>query len=385
MDLVVLSEVRWGYFRTRKQFLLSRFPDPWRIFFAQPPVAGGDDPWQPRREGRVTYFTIPFLKPGTTSRAYEAMTSTGLGRAVVERVAEAALAARLRELGVEKEPVGLVSNIYCPGCLSRLNAKLLCYDFNDSPFQFSRTPPWARGYWQRTLSQVDALFAVSEYYRRQLAAETARPVTLLGNGVEWEHFAAPRPEPAELAGLPRPRVGYVGLLSHFLDFEILEAIRASLRGGTLVLIGPGSPATDAAVGELARKPGVAVLGPRPYDDLPAYLQALDLGVIPFRAKDPYVQGINPNKVYQYLASGLPVVTTPVLDLTPHPPHLQFAADTAGFARGVAAGLGAPEDRATRREMARPHDWSRLAERMVETIEQQLTAGPKARHREHASA
>ena len=64
MDLVVLSEVRWGYFRTRKQFLLSRFPDSWRVFFAQPPAFGADDPWTPRRERNVTYFTIPFLKPG---------------------------------------------------------------------------------------------------------------------------------------------------------------------------------------------------------------------------------------------------------------------------------------------------------------------------------
>ena len=383
MDLVVLSEVRWGYFRTRKQFLLSRFPERWRIFFAQPPVAGGDDPWKPRREGRVTYFTVPFLKPGTTSVPYEAMTSNGLGRALIEKVAESALVKRLHELGVEKEPVGMVSNIYCPGCLPRLNAKLLCYDFNDSPFQFARTPQWARGYWQRTLSQVDSLFAVSEYYRRQLAAETSRPVTLLGNGVEWEHFAAPRPEPADLAGLPRPRVGYVGLLSHFLDFEVLEAIRASLNGGTLVLIGPGSPATSDAVGELARRPGVAVLGPRPYDDLPAYCQGLDAGVIPFRAKVPYVQGINPNKVYQYLASGLPVVTTPVLDLEPQPPHLQFADDPAGFTAALAAGLGVP-GRETRREMAREHDWSRLAARMVETIERQLGEGI-GRSRERASA
>ena len=51
MDLVVLSEVRWGYFRTRKQFLLSRFPERWRVFFAQPPAAGDDDPWWPRARG----------------------------------------------------------------------------------------------------------------------------------------------------------------------------------------------------------------------------------------------------------------------------------------------------------------------------------------------
>lgn len=381
MDLVVLSEVRWGYFRTRKQFLLSRFPQSWRIFFAQPPAAGADDPWRPRREGRVTYFTVPFLKPGTTSALYNGLTHLPPARAMIERVAESALRSRLRELGVEREPVALVSNIYCPGCLPRLNAKLLCYDFNDSPFQFSRVPGWARGYWQRTLSQVDALFAVSEYYRRQLAAETDRPITLLGNGVEWDHFAKERPEPPEMAGLPRPRVGYVGLLSHFLDFEALEALRASLRGGTLVLIGPGSPATAAAVGELARRPGVAVLGSRPYEELPAYLQALDAGVIPFRAQDPFVQGINPNKVYQYLACGLPVVSTPVLDLNPAPPHLQFASDASGMvaALGVAlAGGGAPGGREARHEMARDHDWSRLAARMVASIEGWLAEGRGSR-------
>ncbi len=373
MDLVVLSEVRWGYFRTRKQFLLSRFPERWRIFFAQPPAAGADDPWRPRREGRVTYFTVPFLKPGTTSGLYNAVAGLAPGRALIERVAVASLERRLRELGVARDPVALVSNIYCPGCLPRLRAQLVCYDFNDSPFQFARVPSWARGYWRRTLDQVDSLFVVSEYYRRRLAAETDKPLTLLGNGVEWDHFASPRPEPPELAALPRPRIGYVGLLSHFLDFESLEALRQARQGGTLVLIGPGSPATDAAVRELAARPGVAVLGPRDYADLPAYLQGLDLGVIPFRAKDPYVQGINPNKVYQYLASGLPVVTTPLLDLPADPPHVSFADDPAAMADAARAALAAGGTREARQALAREHDWGRLAARMVETLEARLAA------------
>lgn len=373
MDLVVLSEVRWGYFRTRKQFLLSRFPAHWRIFFAQPPAMGADDPWRPRREGRVTYFTVPFLKPGTTSGAYNAVANLAPGRALIERVAEAALTRQLRELGVEREPVALVSNIYCPGALPRLHAKLVCYDFNDSPFQFSRVPAWAPDYWRRTLTQVDALFVVSEYYRRQLASETDRPLTLLGNGVEWEHFATPRPEPPELAALPRPRIGYAGLLSHFLDFDALEALRQVRQGGTLVLIGPPSEATTGAVRALAARPGVAVLGPKAYEDLPAYLQALDLGVIPFRAKDPFVQGINPNKIYQYLASGLPVVTTPVLDLAPNPPHVTFATDPASMAAGALAALGAGGSADARRALARPYDWAALAARMVETLEARLAA------------
>ena len=371
MDLVVLSEVRWGYFRTRKQFLLSRFPPSWRIFFAQPPGGGAEDPWTPRREGNVTMFTVPFLKPGTRSLAYNAAASTAAGRATLEWIAARQLAAKLRELGVGPSPALLVSNSYAVRALSRVRAKRVFYDFNDSPFQFSTSPAWAGAYWQRTRSQVDLFFVVSEYYRRQLSRETDRPLVLIGNGVEWDRFADPRPAPSDLRGLPRPLIGYVGLLSHFLDFETLEALRAARRGGTLVLIGPGSPATDAAVAEFGRRDGVRVLGARPYEDVPAYMQALDLGVIPFRAQDPHVQGINPNKVYQYLAAGVPAVTTPVLDLTPDPPRLAFAGDAESFCRAVGAALDAPRDRAALQALARPHDWDAIAARMVESMTSRL--------------
>ena len=118
---------------------------------------------------------------------------------------------------------------------------------------------------------------------------------------------------------------------------------------------------------------MAVLGPRPYAELPAYLQTLDVGVIPFRAADPYVQGINPNKVYQYLAAGVPVVTTPVLDLEPDPPRVQFASAAHEMTRAVAAALAAPRDREALRAKARAHDWDALAQRMVEAIERRLEA------------
>ena len=113
------------------------------------------------------------------------------------------------------------------------------------------------------------------------------------------------------------------------------------------------------------------MGPRPYADIPAYLQHLDVGIIPFRAQDPHVQGINPNKVYQYLAAGLPVVTTPVLDLSPSPPLLQFATDPDSMTAAVRGALTTPCDPEAARSLARPHDWDRLAERMVSEIERVL--------------
>ena len=374
MDLLALSEVRWSYFRTRKQFLLSRFPETWRVFFAQPPGSGGDDPWTPRREGGVTTFTVPFLKPATRQPLYNLIASTGAGRQVIERAASRHLDRMLARLGVAPEPVVMVSNIYAAGTLAGLRRRLAVYDWNDSPFQFAGSPVWARDYWRQTLAQVDALFAVSEHYRRELAAETTKPVIKLGNGVEFDYFAAPRPVPADLEELPRPRIGYLGLLSHFLDFEVFEALRQARRGGTLVLIGPGSPATRAQVRTLASRPGVALLGERAYAQVPACMQAFDVGVIPFRAQDPFVQGINPNKVYQYLASGLPVVTTPLLDLPPAAPLLQFAAGPAGFSAAVGRALDQARDPEACRSLARPHDWGVLARRMVTEIESRLAPG-----------
>jgi glycosyltransferase involved in cell wall biosynthesis len=373
VDLLALSEVRWGYFRTRKQFLLSRFPDRWRVFFAQPPGSGGDDPWTPRREGNVTCFTVPFLKPATRQPLYNLIAATAPGRAAIELAARRHLRRMLVRLGVADDPVVMISNIYAVGALAGLRRRLTVYDFNDSPFQFAGSPGWARGYWTRALAEVDAIFAVSEHYRRELAAATPKPVIPLGNGVEFDHFAAAREVPEDMRDLPRPRIGYFGLLSHFLDFDVLEALRRARGGGTLVLIGPGTPATDDRVRALAARGGVAVLGSRPYERAPAYLQSLDVGVIPFRANDPFVQGINPNKVYQYLASGLPVVTTPLLDLPSQPPVLQYAGDAAGFVAATGRALDPAPDREACRALARPYDWGALAERMVTEIERRLGA------------
>ena len=373
MDLLALSEVRWGYFRTRKQFLLSRFPERWRVFFAQPPGSDGDDPWRPRREGNVTIFTVPFLKPSTRQPLYNLLASTAPGRALIERAARSHLTRTLATLGVDPEPVVMVSNIYAASILEGLRRRLALYDYNDNPFQFAGSPAWAKGYWTRTLAQVDLMFAVSEYYRKRLAGETRVPVIGLGNGVEYPHFATPAAIPDDLKALPRPRIGYFGLLSHFLDFDVLETLRRNRRGGTLVLIGPGSPATRDAVADFGRREGVAVLGPKPYEDVPAYMQGLDVGLIPFRASDPYVQGINPNKVYQYLAAGRPVLTTPLLDLSPSPPDLEFAADDAGWEAGLERVLDAAPDAERRRALARPHDWGALSERMVAEIERRLAA------------
>ena len=207
------------------------------------------------------------------------------------------------------------------------------------------------------------MIAVSAHYARLLAARAAAPVVLLGNGVEYAHFASARgTAPPALLRVPAPRVGYVGKVSHFLDFGVLARLAAA-GDFELVILGPLPDETRAAVDRLRRAPHAHVLGEAPYADLPAAFAALDVALIPFRAHDRFTVGINPNKLYQYWAAGLPIVSSPMSDVAADGRTLAFATTPDTFVAAVRELLAAPRDPEAARARARDHDWDAIAGRL----------------------
>jgi glycosyltransferase involved in cell wall biosynthesis len=198
----------------------------------------------------------------------------------------------------------------------------------------------------------------------------------LGNGVEYARFAAPGARvPDALAGIKAPRVGYVGKVSHFLDFAVLEHL-AGVGTFELVVIGPLPEETRDAVHRLARLPHAHVLGELPYEEVPGALAGLAVALIPFRAGDRYTVGINPNKLYQYWAAGRPVVASPIADVRPDGAALRFASTADEFAQAVVETLAQPAPPGAIQARARAHDWDRLAER----LDALLTAALEAKQR-----
>jgi glycosyltransferase involved in cell wall biosynthesis len=369
-DLVCLAEVAWGYFRTRKQFLFSRLARRWRVVYFEPLAFGRGNRWRAREEDGVTVVTVPFPKPGTSVPLYNALLESALGRALVERLAGAVLRLWLRRLGVSR-PVCVVSNVYAANLLGALRPRLVCYDFNDHPLQFPTAPRWTERYFRRLLECSDLVLAVSDAYRNELAALTRAPVITLENGVEFERFAGPQGGVLpSLAELPRPRLGYLGRLSHFLDVPLLE--RLADRGiGTLALAGPLPAEMRQPLDRLLSRSNVRYLGELPYAEVPRFLAGLDLGLIPFRAGDRFTTGINPNKLYQYLAAGLPVVSSPIAGQKDDPAGLYFAADGEGFVDAVRRALAGPPDHERLRQRARAHDWDTIAEDMDRLLREHL--------------
>ncbi len=217
--------------------------------------------------------------------------------------------------------------------------------------------------------KVDVIFA-----RTEGLAAAKRPFNpntyLLPGGVDTAHFdparvAAP---PAEVAALPRPRIGLVGTMDDRVDVELLTHCAQGSPGVTFVLVGPVKR-HRVDVGPLEDLPNVHLLPPCPYDTVPAIVAALDVCLIPYRV-NPYTEGLSPLKLYEYLAMGKPVVATDLPYLRREAAHIRIARTPEEFLAAVRQALAHPptaKEQARWRAAAQAHSW----ERQTDEIERRL--------------
>lgn len=133
------------------------------------------------------------------------------------------------------------------------------------------------------------------------------------NVVDWEHFAqafVPGPDPDDLKYIPHPRLGYVGVLSDFkVDFELLMNIATERPDWQIVLIGEEREGqNNLTLKKLNDMGNVHFLGYKKYNELPAYLRGFDVGLLPTLVNS-YTDSMFPMKLYEYLSSGLRLVST----------------------------------------------------------------------------
>jgi len=128
----------------------------------------------------------------------------------------------------------------------------------------------------------------------------------------------------------------------------------------------------------ARRPNIHLLGNRSYDELPAYVQAFDVGIIPYVLND-WTRSVDPLKLLEYLAAGIPVVTTAIPEVFKYAEAVRIADTRERFEEAVAASLtdtGAAA-RAARQSVARKHTWESRADRLIEIVEQVASGRARA--------
>jgi glycosyltransferase involved in cell wall biosynthesis len=204
-----------------------------------------------------------------------------------------------------------------------------------------------------------SLASAAELQRRKKSL--APNLLLVPNGADVGHFARALdpdlPLPPDLAALPRPVIGYAGAVSEWLDQELVAAAARACSEGSVVLIG----AIDTDVSYLRSLPNVHLLGWRDYRDLPAYFKGFDVALIPFKVNE-LTRAVNPVKLYEYLAAGLPVVSADLPEVRPFASLVEVARSPEEFAAAVKSALAgnSPGKTAARLAEAARHSWLQRA-------------------------
>ncbi len=254
------------------------------------------------------------------------------------------------------------------GLVGRLREQMVIYHCVDEYTAFSGVSRNALVHMERDLlRQADIVFTSSE----QLCRER-RTVNLnthfVPHGVDVAHFArAIDPAtvvPEELARLPRPIVGFIGLLADWVDFTLVRALALARPTWSVVLV--GKAATDLTL--LRDLPNVHVLGHKPYSLLPGFCRGFDVGIIPFRMNELTVRA-NPLKLREYLAAGLPVVSTPLPEVARYDGLVLLASGSEAFVTGVEAAMEERSEAGARRrvEIMRREGWEVRVEEMSSLI------------------
>lgn len=230
---------------------------------------------------------------------------------------------------------------------------------------------------ERTLfKEADLVFVTSEKLRAR-AAQSSDRVHLFPFGVSLARFeqarVSPVPPPADIATQKRPVVGYVGGLHQWVDQDLVAAVADRMPDVTFVMVGPA----QVDVSTLQSRPNIRLLGQRAHAEVPAYVKAFDVGLVPYKIAE-YTANVYPTKLNEYLAMGTAVVATDLAEIrrfnADHGEIVRIGAGVDDFERAIRAALADRDPAIVRRrqEVAESNSWRSRINAMDALIDEART-------------
>lgn len=298
-DVLCFSHLRWGFVYQRPNHLMSRCARERRVFFVEEPHFDAVTPrleLQPVEDG--LHLAIPHLPPGTPL-------------AIAEH-AQRLLIDGLVERANVRDPLLWFYTPMALGYARDLHASAIVYDCMDELSGFLHAPPELVRRERELFAVADLVFtgghSLFEAKRAHHPNAHAFP-----SSVDAAHFEQARrhlPEPADQAGIPRPRLGFFGVVDERMDVALVDDVAAARPDLQLVVLGPVVKIDPAG---LPRRPNIHWLGQKKYDELPRYIASWDVAIMPF-ARNDATRFISPTKTLEYLAAGKPVISTSIRDV-----------------------------------------------------------------------
>lgn len=330
-DLICLSHLRWNFVWQRPQHLLSRFAKRQRVFFVEEPIVN-DDP-NPRLDIKQHESGVKVVVPHVPLSEWEA----GNGEPVLHKLFDT--------LFINQNIGEFFYWYYTPMAFEWTKHKspsAIIYDCMDELSAFKGAPPQLIDRERQIFEAADLVFTGGQSLYEAKRDHHER-VFAFPSSVDTAHFAqarSPRIDPADQRVIPRPRLGFFGVVDERMDLALIDAVAAARPDWHTVILGPCAKIDPA---ELPRRDNIHYLGIKRYEELPDYLAGWDVATLPF-ARNESTQFISPTKTPEYLAAGRPVVATSVRDVVRPYGELglvSIADSVSDFVRAIEAALSGP--------------------------------------------
>ena len=325
-DILCFSHLRWDFVYQRPQHLMSRFGRSRRVFFIEEPIMHDGEPgWVFSTVEENVIRCVPKLPEST-----------------LEQHRDGAMQFLVNSLADKYECHECVEWFYTPMMLEwavGLAPVATVYDCMDELSKFRFAPGGIVDLERQLFQKADLVFTGGHsLYKAKREQHSA--VHEFPSSIDAAHFRRALFEHEELpeqSGMERPRIGYAGVIDERIDLDLVAAAAELRPDWNFIMLGPVVKIDPET---LPRRSNIHYLGMKDYKDLPRYFAGWDVGMMPF-ALNESTEFISPTKTPEYLAAGLPVVSTPITDVVRPYGELglvEIAADAREFAERATRAL-----------------------------------------------
>lgn len=362
-DVFVFAVIDWGFRIQRPQHIARSLADAGRrVFYFSNHFIDADEPGYQVEQlpGAAGLHQIKLHVKGAPAIYFDAPSDEALA------MLKLSMAQVIQDFGALSS-LSIVQHAYWYPLVKLLPNTYRIYDCMDHHEGFGNVPEKLMAIEKEMLGSVD-LVTVTSSWLEDFARAYNPNVALVRNAAEYAHFAQ-RPAQVYVDQKGRQVIGYYGAIAEWFDLDLLRAVAQAHPECLVLLVGND---TVEAQKRLADLPNVEFTGEVPYDQLPYYLYAFDVCLLPFQVI-PLTLATNPVKVYEYLAAGKPVVCVDLPEVAQFgdlvacaPSRESFIALTGAALRE--SGEEARQNAAARRGFAFEQTWGHRGEELLKGLE-----------------
>lgn len=291
-DVLVFCHLRWDFVYQRPQHLISRLASKFKILMIEEPVGF--------EEGEESQANIIEINPQLHILQPKVNAIEDIAALIPKYVTNTQI------------DIGWFYSAAFSPLIKKLNFNTIVYDCMDELSLFKGASQVLITQEQYLLQQADVVFTGGKSLY-EVKKKMHDKVFCFPSSVDEMHFAQAKNDiaiPEDILSIKTPIVGYFGVIDERIDLELIKNTAASLPQISFVMIGPLAKISDA---DLPRLPNIHYLGMKSYNELPHYLKAFDIAMMPFSLNDA-TKYISPTKTLEYMAAGKPIISTRIKDV-----------------------------------------------------------------------